>query len=233
MPFPTLPKLLTRSEETQPTALTKALSQLPEIPKPLLTASEPSVDPTPVFTESVFPHAVEFELKENPLSITGDTMKITRMDTGEELYKLKSSVVSIRECKTLLAADGTPLLQMQETFFSLRDRMQINNPDTGEVLYTLRKKLFIPYIGSGTIQIWKGEKTEGDPFLEIKGNLMKKDFVVYDVESGESIGKVKRKFLNISKILLDKDSYVLTVEPYCNATLLVMLTVVLDEQYSD
>lgn len=233
MPFPTLPKLLMRSEDSQPMNLTKTLDKLPNIPNPLSLESTPPIDPTPIFTQTSFPHVVEFELKEKPLSISGDTMKITRVDTGEESYKLKGNMMSIRECKTLLAADGTPLLQMTETLFSLRDRMQITNPETGEVLYTLRKKGFIPYIGTGTIQIWKGEKTEGDPFVEIKGNLMKKNFTIYDVESGESIAAVKRKFLNVSKILLDKDSYVLTVEPYCDATLLVMLTVALDEQYSD
>jgi uncharacterized protein YxjI len=52
------------------------------------------------------------------------------------------------------------------------------------------------------------------------------------VATGRTIATVSRKF-SVMSILLEKDSYVIAIEPGVDCALMVVFVVALDEQYRD
>lgn len=181
----------------------------------------------------VFDRPIELKLEEKFRSLSGDSFKITDVATDAVLFMMKGKVASvIKERKTLTDAQGQPLYSLTEAVFSLRDRMFITDAQTKQPVLCLRKKGFIPMMGTSTVQVWHGGSDEGSPYLEIKGNILRKAFNITECATGRSIGTVKRKS-NAKSIILGKDSYILAVEPGIDSALLTTLTVALDEHYRD
>lgn len=181
----------------------------------------------------VYEEPVEFKLREKLFSLTGDGFSINREDTDESLFKVSGNVLSLRESKTLYAADGSALYKMTDAMISLRSRMYISDERSGDTVVTLRKKGFIPMLGTSTILVWKGSGDDGEPWLEVHGSFFRKDFKIKEAESGKEVGRVKRKAFNIRNIFMDKDTYVIRVEPGYDAALLVFLVIAIDEQYHE
>ena len=80
---------------------------------------------------------------------------------------------------------------MSESLLSLRGRMAIVDPVSKEPIVTLRKKGFLPGLGTKTIRAWRGSTDEGPPYLEVKGDFFLKDFAVTEVATGRSLATVK------------------------------------------
>lgn len=181
----------------------------------------------------VFPHPTEFKLQEKLFSLSGDSFSIKRVDTGESFFKVKGNALSLKDSKTLYDNQGNAIYKMVEALLTLRGRMQIIDVSTKAPIITLRKKGFFSGFGGGTIQAWAGDKDDGDPFLEIKGDFLKKDFRITDKSSGRVVAQVKRKSFTLANILMEKDTYIIRIEPGSNAALLVFFVVAVDEQYRD
>lgn len=180
-----------------------------------------------------FQHPVELKVKEKAFSISGDGFSVKRVDNGQAMFKVKGNLLSITDSKSIVDMNGAPIYKMKEALLSLRGRMHIVDPRSGSVVYCLRKKGFVKFFGTGTVQIWRGPSDEGAPYLQIKGNVFKKDFSIVEVASGRSVAFVKRKPFTLTNFLLEKDTYVVKVEPGQDCALMVMLVVALDEQYRD
>lgn len=160
-------------------------------------------------------------------------MDIKRVDTGEAYFKVKGNALSFKDTKTLLDMNGTPIYKMSEALITLRGRMNIVDPGTKQPVMTLRKKGFIPGFGTSTIQAWAGGTDDGSPYLEIKGDFLRKCFSITEKGSGRLLASVTKKSFNLANILLEKDSYVIRVEPGVDTALLVFFVVAADEQYRD
>lgn len=182
----------------------------------------------------IFSQVTEFRVKEKIFSLSGDSFSIKRESDGQKLFKVKGNAFSIRDSKKLLDADGNDLYKMTEKLLSLRDRMYIQDVNSGETVLTVRKKSFIsvPIIGGRTLQVWKGGDDEGDPWLEVHGNILRKNFKLNVVEGGQEAAVVSRKMFNIAT-LLDADSYVVRVNPGFDAALMLFLAIAVDEHYHD
>ena len=87
--------------------------------------------------------------------------------------------------------------------------------------------------GTKTIQAWAGSLDEGAPYLEVKGDFLRKDFSVTEKATGRKLAQIKRKSLNLSNLLFEKDTYVIRVEPGVDTALLVFFVIAADEQYRD
>lgn len=91
----------------------------------------------------------------------------------------------------------------------------------------------IPMFGTRTIQAWAGSSDEGEPYLEVKGDFLRKDFAITEKATGRKLAQIKRKSFNLSNLLLEKDTYIIRVEPGVDTALLVFFVVAADEQYRD
>ena len=175
---------------------------------------------------------VEFSYRKRPFLSPCDAFKVKRLDTKETVFRVRGNLLSFRDSKTLNDANDVLIYKMAESVISLRGRMQIQDAHTGQALITFRKKSFIPMMGSSTIQGWLGHKGEGEPEYTVKSDWFRKDFSIKD-RSGRLIATVRRKSFSFSNIVLEKDTYVIRVEPGVDTALIVFFVVAADEQYQD
>lgn len=181
----------------------------------------------------VYQHPVEFKLKEKAFSLSGDNFSIKNIQTGESTFKVKGNAFSFKDSKALYDMNGNAIYKMSESIISLRGRMKIEDPSTKRTVITLRKKGIIPILGTSTIQAWRGDSDDGEPYMECKGNFIRKDFAIKEVATGRVLASVKRKPFTISNFLLEKDTYVIRIEPGTDVALLVFFVIAIDEQYRD
>lgn len=181
----------------------------------------------------VFNHPIELKLKEKFFSLSGDSFSIKNVANGESVFKIKGNAFSFKDSKALYDNDGNAIYKMSEAIISLRGRMQITDAATKQPVLTLRKKGFIPMLGTSTIQAWRGASDEGEPHLECKGDFLRKDFAIRESRTGRALATVKRKSFTLSNILLEKDTYVIRIEAGTDAALLTFLVIAVDEQYRD
>lgn len=181
----------------------------------------------------VLQQPVEFKLQEKAFSLSGDSFSVKRVDTGEPYFKVKGNALSLKDSKSLLDANGNAIYKMSEALLTLRGRMSIVDATNKQPVLTLRKKGFIPGFGTKTIQAWPGAAEEGTPYLEVKGDFFRKDFNIVETATGRTLASIKRKSFTLSNILLEKDSYVIRVEPGVDTALMVFFVVAVDEQYRD
>lgn len=190
---------------------------------PMSAAARPFIPQSPV----------EFKMKEKVFSLSGDSFSVTRVDTGQPAFQVKGKALSLKDSKALLDMSGNAIYKMSESLFSLRGRMAITDAQTKQPVVNLRKKGFIPGFGTKTIQAWPGDKEDGPPYLEVQGDFFRRDFKIVEKASGRSLATIRRKSLNMANLLLEKDSYVIRVEPGVDAALMVFFVVAADEQYRD
>lgn len=181
----------------------------------------------------VFGHPIELKLQEKVFSLSGDAFSIKNVVTKEPMFKVSGNAFSFKDSKALKDLNGSPIYKMSEVILSLRGRMHITDPGTKQIILTLRKKGFISGFGGGTVQAWRGGNDEGEPYLECKGNFLKKDFDIRDLKSGRIIAAIKRKSFSVQNLLFEKDTYVIRIEPGVDVALMVMFVIAVDEQYRD
>lgn len=178
-------------------------------------------------------HPIEFKLKEKVMSLSGDSFSIKRVDTGEAAFKVVGKALSLKDSKKLTDTNGNAIYKMTEEFFSLRGRMVIQDAQTKAAVVNLRKKGYFKFFGAGTIQAWAGEKEEGEPYLEVKGEFFKRNFSIVEKATGRPLAKISRKPFSATNFLFEKDTYVIRVEPNVDTALMVFFVVAADEMYRD
>lgn len=176
----------------------------------------------------------EFKLKEKAFSLSGDGFSVKNTATGAKAFKVKGNAFSLKDSKKIVdGSSGKAIYSMVENILTLRGRMSITDSNTKASVVTLRKKGFIQFFGASTVQVWRGSTDDGEPWLQCKGDFFKKNFDFKELATGRVVASVRRKSFNLSNILLEKDTYVIRVEPGVDCALLVFLVVALDEQFRD
>lgn len=180
-----------------------------------------------------YPQAVEFKIKEKLFSLSGDSFKVQNTQDRSTPFQVRGKALSLKDSKSILDHDGNAIYTLSEEILTLRGRMRIVDAKSKQPVVTLRKKGFVPGFGTGTIQIWSGKTDDGDPWLTVKGDFFRKNFDFKDNSQGRVLASVKRKGLNFANIVMEKDTYIIRVEPGVDAALMVLLVVAIDEQYRD
>lgn len=181
----------------------------------------------------VYQQSKEYKVQEKASFLIGDSYSVKCVSTGQLFFKVKGKSLSIADSKTLFDASGKPVYQVSEALLSMCGRMIISDASSMQPVITLRKKAFIPGIGTSGVQAWIGPFDEGDPYLEVQGDFFNKDFTVKEYATGRTLATVKRNSLTLSNKLFDTDCYVIRVIPDIDTALLVFFAIAIDEQYRD
>jgi uncharacterized protein YxjI len=179
------------------------------------------------------PYVVPLTVTKKALSISDGDFAITDANGGLVL-KVKGSIFSLRHRRVLLDAAGQPLLSMQEKVFSMHNRWEVFRGDSAnasDLLFTVKKSSMIQF------------KTEMDVFLagntaqqvcdfKIKGNYFDRSCAFYLGNSTTMVAQMNRKF-TISNVLLDRDTFIVTVFPHVDYVFIATLVVILDEVHRE
>lgn len=126
-----------------------------------------------------FTEVTEFKVRENLVSLSGDSFSIKNAATDETAFSVDGTLISPVESKKLLDAEGNPLYKMMEQVVSVRDKMYITDLRINKTVPTIRRKNVVS-LPKGTIQIWEGPSDDGGPGFEISGSIVRKDFTIED-----------------------------------------------------
>lgn len=181
-----------------------------------------------------FAHALEIQLHEKVLTLSGDSFQIRRLDTRAMLFRLKNHAYSLSNKKILYDSDDrTPVYMMGPNILSLKHRMHILRAPSGEKAFTLRKVGYIPFQGPESIDVWRGALAKGKPCIRITGDFFERDYRMWTLtEEGKKIAaSVKMKTGTVGNILLDRETFILTVEKDIDIALIIMLATAIAEHW--
>ncbi|KAJ3027048.1 UNVERIFIED_CONTAM: hypothetical protein HDU68_004584 [Siphonaria sp. JEL0065] len=177
---------------------------------------------------------ITLTLKESYGSFSGDDMQITD-NTGRHWFRLDAQTFSMRDKRTLLDANTMQPVVRLEKKFGFGTKWQANGP-AGNILFTIEKKTF-SFTPEINVFLADGDR---DPDFRVTGSFMAKDFQLFDVRGNQNkpvgVCKKERPFnLNafVSTVLMNKDSYFLTLYPGADVSLWVSVCVLLDEIFHE
>jgi len=181
----------------------------------------------------LFHTAQTFKVKEKVVSWSGDSFDV-KDTAGRRRYAVHGATLTTHQRKRLVGASGEPLLGLSQQRLTLRSRMTVTD-STGRAAVTLRKRGLVSGMGHSTVYAWWGTDPDATaPFLEVKGDLFKKNYTLTEVGGqGRPVATVQRHALGFKNFLTDKDDFTLRVEPNYDCAFLVMVVVALDEMYTD
>lgn len=171
-----------------------------------------------------------FKLREKKFSLSGDSFYVLN-EKGKKVFNVRSNWLSISpwEKKKLYDMNGRLLYTLKQSLFSFYGRMDIIDNSGSVVAAIYRKRLFTLWHRSLVVTRGKG----GETWLEIKGSIFKKRFKMTDVNSGSQVARIRRKDINLSNLLFDKNTYTISVSPGNDVSLMVIIAVALDEAFND
>ncbi|KAI9335141.1 tubby C-terminal-like domain-containing protein [Obelidium mucronatum] len=177
---------------------------------------------------------ITLTLKESYGSFSGDDMTISDQ-SGRHWFRLDAQTFSMRDKRTLLDANtGVPVVRLEKKF-GLGKKWQASGP-SGNVLFTIESQMF-SFTPQISVYLNDGDR---NPDYKVTGSFMAKDFQLFDIRNGGNtvVGNCKKERpfnLNafISTVLMNKDSYFLTLNPGADVSLWVSVCVLLDELFHE
>lgn len=193
--------------------------------------SQPISDSTQFNNPYIFDQVTLFNVKE--LITRPDSFIVEKLPEKLTLFTTTGKAIDFNGRKKLKDCNDDNLFEIIQNTTSTLLYMYIYDYITGQ-RYTLRKKGWLPGRGRGTILVWKGEKDEGEPFIEMQAqNLSKTKFIIKDLIEGNQLAVVSRNALSARRIFGGADTHQLTVNAGVNVAFMAILTVALDEQYTE
>ncbi|CAM0947967.1 unnamed protein product [Alopecurus aequalis] len=183
------------------------------------------------------PYVVPLTVTKKALSLSDGDFAITDAN-GAVVLKVKGFIFNMHHRRVFLDAAGQPLLSMQEKVFSMHHRWEVFRGDStsaSDLLFSVKKSSMIQFKREMDVFL-AGNAAEHVCDFKIKGNFFDRSCAFYLGNSTTLVAQMNRKF-TVSNVLLDKDTFVVTVFPHVDyvfiATLVVILEEVHKEKYDD
>lgn len=174
-------------------------------------------------------------VRERLFTVTGKDFVVKESLFGGSVYTVEGDYVSVHDRRTLYNETGRSVYRMKSKVLSARGGMRVKDCRSGEVLATVRRGSMVPMAvrGGGVVRVWKGDTTDGRPWLEIDGEIDGDVFGITDTWRGTEAAVVHRKSMTIPALLFRKSAYVLNVRRGYDPALMIMLTIAIDDYYRE
>uniref|UniRef100_A0ACD5YDY3 Uncharacterized protein n=1 Tax=Avena sativa TaxID=4498 RepID=A0ACD5YDY3_AVESA len=180
------------------------------------------------------PYVVPLTVTKKSLSISDGDFLITDAN-GAVVLKVKGSIFSIHNRRVLLDASGQPLVSMQEKVFTMHHRWEVFRGDStsaGDLLFTVKKSSMIQLMKTEMDVFLAGNTAQQVCDFKIKGSYFDRSCAFYLGNSPTAVAQMNRK-MTVSSVLLDKDTFAVTVFPHVDYVFIATLVVILDEVHRD
>jgi len=179
------------------------------------------------------PYVVPLTVIKRALSISDGDFAVTDAN-GAVVLKVKGSIFSMRHRRVLLDAAGQPLLSMQQKVFSMHSRWEVFRGDStnaNDLLFSVKKSSMIQFKTEMDV-FFAGNTAQQVCDFKIKGNYFDRSCAFYLGDSNTMVAQMNRK-LTITNVLLDKDTFIITVFPHVDYVFIATLVVILDEVHRE
>ncbi|KAK7287158.1 hypothetical protein RIF29_00245 [Crotalaria pallida] len=180
------------------------------------------------------PYPVDLTIVSNKVfGVGGDNFAVKDIN-GNVIFKVKSSLMTLRDHRLLLDAAGNPIVTLRRKLMTAHDRWQAfrgDSKDPTDLIFTLKRSSLIQL--KTKLDVFLASNTNGDTCdFKIKGSWVARSCAIYAGDSNSIVAQMHQKH-NVQSVLLGKDSFMVTVYPNIDYAFIVALMVVLNEINED
>lgn len=176
----------------------------------------------------------EYSLNENIFSDADTTFGITNCSTNTLAFKVTGKPKSNEQSelktdeRTICDTDGKELFRLRKEVVSRRKTVFIDDPTTNTAVHSMRAKHSLSRLRR--LGIWEGEGFKGKPAFEIRGNVVKRDFEIFDKVAGQVAAIVCKDTISQSPVMIGPETYFVRVYSGYDDALMVTLAIALGEK---
>jgi len=175
------------------------------------------------------PYAVPLTVTNKAISRSGRDFVVTD-GNGAEMLRVNGAVFSVHDHRVLLDAAGQPLLSMREKVFTMHNRWQVFRGDStnaSDLLFTAKKSSIFQLKPEVDVFL-AGNHSEQVCDFKIRGSYIERSCGFYLGNSDTMVAQINRKY-TATNVLLEKDTFVVTVFPHVDYVFITAVVVILDE----
>ncbi|XP_042513708.1 protein LURP-one-related 10-like [Macadamia integrifolia] len=179
------------------------------------------------------PYPVDLTIIRKVLSLGEGNFAVADVN-GNIVFKVKDTLLSLRDRRVLVDANGNPLLSMQQKILSAHRRWQVfrgDSSDSKDLLFSARKSSMIQFKTELDVFLAANTKEEVCDF-KIKGSWLERSCTIYVGDSFNVIAQMHKKH-TVQSIVLGKDTFTVTAYPNVDYAFIVSLVVILNEINED
>ncbi|KAJ4978863.1 hypothetical protein NE237_009643 [Protea cynaroides] len=179
------------------------------------------------------PYPVDLTIVRKVISIGEGNFAVTDVN-GNIVFKVKGALLSIRDRRILVDANGNPVLSMQQKIMSAHRRWQVfsgDSSDSKDLLFSAKKSSMIQFKTELDVFLAANTKEEVCDF-KIKGSWLERSCTIYIGESFNVIAQMHKKH-SVQSVVFGKDTFTVTVYPNIDYAFIVALIVILNEINED
>ncbi|KAI1437448.1 DUF567-domain-containing protein [Xylaria sp. CBS 124048] len=186
--------------------------------------------PTPmgIFPQYIARQTEALVLKEKVLSISGDSFDI-KMLSGQPVFQVKGEVFSLSGRKHFSDMNGNELFTIRKKLLALLGTYYAEDP-SGNILFEVKGKFSIGT--SKSVCTFRSANGKEESLL-VKGNFFQTKVEIIDEATGQPVATIDRDLFNARQMFADQQTYVVTVAPNVDMTLVAAMCICFDERQND
>ncbi|BAT83978.1 hypothetical protein VIGAN_04123600 [Vigna angularis var. angularis] len=202
-------------------------------PQPTTSVPMPAVPTTVIGPQFCAPYPVDLAVVKKVMSIADGNFVVTDVN-GNVVFKVKGSLMTLRDRRVLLDAAGHPLVTLRRKMMTAHDRWQAfrgESTDDKDLIFSLKRSSLIQF--KTKLDVFLANNTREDICdFKVKGSWFERSCVVYAGESNNIVAQMHKKH-TVQSILIGKDHFMVTIYPNIDYAFIVALIVILDEINDD
>lgn len=176
----------------------------------------------------VSPHLLDLKVIRKIFSATEGKFSVTDLQ-GSSYFSVQGKFWTMRERRTLVDAYGHPLVSFRQKTISLHDRWVAykgENTRSQDKLFTVKRSSMMQQ--NGTLEVFLADSKRGDICdFKIKGSWFDKSFLIYSGKTNVIVAEMHKNF-SVQSLVLDKDTYILSLQANIDHAFIVSLLVIFD-----
>ncbi|KAK7340005.1 hypothetical protein VNO77_20696 [Canavalia gladiata] len=206
----------------------------PPQPQPVPSASVPmpAVPVAVIGPQYCAPYPLDLAVVKKVMSISDGNFIVTDVN-GNVVFKVKGSLLSLRDRRVLIDATGNPIVTLRRKIMTAHDRWQAfrgESIEAKDLIFTLKRSSLIQF--KTKLDVFLANNTKEVCDFKVKGSWFERSCVVYAGESDTIVAQMHKKH-TVQSILIGKDHFMVTVYPNIDYAFIVALIVILDEINDD
>ncbi|RDX86584.1 Protein LURP-one-related 15, partial [Mucuna pruriens] len=206
-----------------------AYPNYPYPPQPLPSAPMPAVPAAVIGPQYCAPYPVDLAVVKKVMTISDGNFVVTDVN-GNVVFKIKGSLLTLRDRRVLIDATGKPLVTLRAKIMTAHDRWQAfrgESTDPKDLIFSLKRSSLIQL--KTKLDVFLAHNTKEDVCdFKVKGSWFERSCVIYAGESNTIVAQMHKKH-TVQSILIGKDHFMVTVYPNIDHAFIVALIVILDE----
>ncbi|KAL2786684.1 tubby C-terminal-like domain-containing protein [Aspergillus keveii] len=189
----------------------------------------PVSQPVALFEQFIATQPQTIGLKEKIFSLSGDSFEI-KLDSGAPLLKVNGAFFSLSGRKRVEDMHGNHLYDLRKEHMHLHTTYVMEDPDGNKICEV---KSSYKLIGSKATATYTDPRDGRTVSLIMQGNWMDHLAKIVNEETGEPVASILRKRFTARHIFFGQDTYVVTVAPGVDISLIAGLCICFDEKNND